>query len=68
MRRRESWLSSSVLVHALAHDKPHEPFRSGATMALVKHDGVRSDVISELKGAGDLQTERIKAGPDARCR
>ncbi|MEZ0056175.1 hypothetical protein ACVII1_004319 [Bradyrhizobium elkanii] len=55
MRRRESWLCSSVLVHALAHDKPREPFRSGATMAFVKHDGgARSEVISELKGAKDL--------------
>ncbi len=68
MRRRESWLSSSVLVHALAHDKPREPFRSGATMAFVKHDGARSDVISELKGARDLSDRTHQGGSDARCR
>lgn len=54
MHRRKMWLSSSVLVYALAHERPHEPFLYAAPMSPMRHDGSHSDVTAKGNGAGDL--------------
>lgn len=48
MSHRGAWLSSSVLLHALAHERHNDPFRSGvSTSSLQRAQYGRFDMAAE---------------------